>query len=144
MRTGDLREDREASIPELEQHYHAVELLRTGEDGLIDLDRNGTKIAKDEYLRGLGAFIAQRKAEAAAGAPADPTYRDDRQVSMSWSDGVLVSGLWLRKLDGRMQVLAEVDGGWRVAIDEACGEHCGTVVSAAAIREAPVDAEDDS
>lgn len=63
---------------------------------------------------------------------------------MSVKEPVLVTGVWLRKATahngGRLEVLAEVDGVWRLVIDDVADDGpISHIAEPSRIRTAPVD-----
>lgn len=62
-------------------------------------------------------------------------------IGPAWPDQpyVAVRGIWLRKLGDQIQVLAEVDDGWRLVIEEHEDGPFSHIVEPAGIKNSPLD-----
>lgn len=58
---------------------------------------------------------------------------------MASSPSIAVEGVWLRRVGDEMQVLAEVDGSWRLLVSEPVEGSCSHIVEPHGIRSAPFD-----
>jgi hypothetical protein len=56
-----------------------------------------------------------------------------------YRDPVPVTGTWLRIMDGRAQLLLEIDGRWRLINDESDGVPVSHITNPGGIRERPLD-----
>jgi hypothetical protein len=52
---------------------------------------------------------------------------------------VPITGLWLRTIGGRIEVLLEIDGFWRLINDEPIADTTSHITETLGIRKAPLD-----